>query len=103
MFFVFFTVASFLISSRSVSYSIQSMNEAETLRARICVRYGTVTAATVSSFYPDIGLVSIEGETSDKVLEALGEYRCAGAVIPRDDWEFIKNRKDVNPSKLKYP
>ena len=86
-----------------MNYSLKDMNEAESKKARICVLYKSLSAEIVASQYSDVGLVNIKGVSSDLVLKALSDGRCAGAVIPINDWDVLKNSQQINPSKICFP
>ena len=81
-------LASSLISSSSVSTSIQSIDDANSQGATLCLGKGASTVAIISQYYPKIRQVYFP--TPGHIAAAAKGVECKGAVVNAQDWAIAQ-------------
>jgi hypothetical protein len=86
-------LASSLISSSSVSTTIQSIDDANSQGATLCLGKGASTVAIISQYYPKIRQVYFP--TPDHIAAAARGVECKGAVVNAQEWAVAQSRANT--------
>lgn len=91
-------LATFLISSGSLTVKFTSLDDANTHRIDVCVQSGTYAASVLQSYYPLVPTTIIpSGPNSVQVmLDAMLSGQCSAAVLQQVEWDLNQFNVDRN-------